>query len=216
MRQHLRQSRPGRPCGAPARRSRGRPPPGGKTGAGSVIGSKNRGRGAVPLPADLGAGGRSRRSERPSARTRRGVGEPALRPASIGFDKTRGGAGGPRHVPDRQTPASGSARAVPENSIVLRSRFPLRPRRHPGPVRAMPPGPCGLAVPPDVEPVGRSGRAGGATPRPGPPGRSPGGGSRPGCWVALEPPLASAPRSRDPRRTSANIPIDPCPRVLLW
>jgi hypothetical protein len=67
----------------------------------------------------------------------------------------RRGGGGPRHVPDRQTPASGSARAIPENSIMLRSRFPFRPRRHPGPARATPPGPCGLAVPP------RSSRSGG-------------------------------------------------------
>jgi len=37
----------------------------------------------------------------------------------------------------------------------------IRSRRHPGPARATPPCPCGLAVRPDVEPVGRLSRAGG-------------------------------------------------------
>jgi len=140
MRQHFRRSRPGRPCGAPARRSRGRRLAG-RPGQG--VSSAPRIGGEVPysFQRTSGAGGRSRRSERPSARTRRGVGEPALRPASIGFDKTRGRAGGPRHVPDCQASASGPARAVPENSIVLRSRFPRRPRRHPGAVRATLPSP---------------------------------------------------------------------------
>jgi hypothetical protein len=73
-------------------------------------------------------------------------------------ERRGGGAASRPRPPDS---ASGSARAVPEDSIVLRSRFPLRPRRHPGPVRATPPRPCGLAVPPDVEPVGRLSRAGG-------------------------------------------------------
>jgi hypothetical protein len=161
MRQHLRQSRPGRPCGAPARRSRGRPPPGGKTGAGSVIGSKNRGRGAVPLPADLGAGGRSRRSERPSARTRRGVGEPALRPASIGFDKTRGGAGG---AASRPGPPDSGERIRASNSGKL-DRAPVSIPLSPSSAswtgsryaaRSLRPGGA-----PAVEPVGRSSRAGG-------------------------------------------------------
>ena len=55
----------------------------------------------------------------------------------------------------------------------------IRSRRHPGPARATPPCPCGLAVRPDVEPVGRLSRAGGATPRPGPPGRSTAGRCHP-------------------------------------
>jgi hypothetical protein len=169
MRQHLRRSRPGRPCRAPARRSRGHRPVG-RPGQG--VSSAPRIEGEAPYPFQR-TSGPAADSVAPSVRPHEhvvGSGSPRCARPQSASTKREAGRGGPRHVPDRQIPASGPARAVPENSIVLRSRFPFRPRRHPGPVRATPSGPCVLAVPPRR----RAGRAveqsRGAMPRP----RSPG------------------------------------------